>query len=220
MPDSPLQTTALTPSHEAMGARMAPFAGWSMPVEFAGTLTEHAAVRERVGAFDVSHLGTVVVTGSGAAEVIGRSFTCDTSAIAIGGSQYTMCCDEQGGVVDDLIVYRLGEDRWMVMPNAANTAVVVARLRDQAADRGAGTTAVDDQSTEQAVIAIQGPESLPLASTALGVDVEAIPIPTGRRCCPRTSPRARPHTSRRSRCPPPAPAAGRRGRPPPPRRCR
>ncbi len=174
MPDRPLQTTALTPSHEAMGARMAPFAGWSMPVEFAGTLAEHAAVREHVGAFDVSHLGTVVVTGPDAATVIGRSFTCDTSAIAVGGSQYTMCCDERGGVVDDLIVYRLGDDRWMVMPNAANTGAVVARLRDQA-DGDAGATLVDDQSTDQAVIAIQGPEALPLASAALGVDVEAIP---------------------------------------------
>lgn len=173
MPDTPLQTTALTASHEAAGARMAPFAGWSMPVEFAGTLAEHTAVRERVGAFDVSHLGTVLVSGPDAVGVIGRSFSCDSGAIAVGGSQYTMCCDVRGGIVDDLIVYRLGDDRFMVMPNAANTAAVVARLREQAEQLG-GATVVDDQSTEQAVIAIQGPEALPLASAVLGLDVEAI----------------------------------------------
>lgn len=175
MPDTPLQTTALTPSHEAAGARMAPFAGWSMPVEFAGTLAEHTAVRERVGAFDVSHLGTVLVTGLDAAEVIGRSFTCDTGAIRVGGSQYTMCCDPRGGVIDDLIVYRLDEERWMVMPNAANTPAVVGRLREQADRFAPGATVVDDQSTDQAVIAVQGPAALPLASEVLGIDVAAIP---------------------------------------------
>lgn len=175
MPDTPLLTTALTPSHEAAGARMAAFAGWTMPLEFAGTLAEHTAVRQRVGAFDVSHLGTVFVTGQDAAGVIGRSFTCDVGTIRVGGSQYTMCCDVRGGVIDDLIVYRLDEDRWMVMPNAANTAAVVARLRDQAGRFAPGATVVDDQSTDRAVIAIQGPSALPLASDVLGVDVAAIP---------------------------------------------
>ncbi len=174
MPATPLQSTALTSDHEAAGARMAPFAGWAMPLEFAGTLAEHTAVRERVGAFDVSHLGTVFLTGTDATAVIGRSFTCDTGPIEVGGSQYTMCCDTQGGVIDDLIVYRLGHDEWMVVPNAANTAAVVARLRESAEQLAAATT-VNDQSTQHAVVAIQGPESLALASEVLDLDVASIP---------------------------------------------
>ena len=174
MSDTALQTTALTGLHEAAGARMAPFAGWSMPVEFSGTLAEHAAVRERVGVFDVSHLGTVLVTGPDAAEVIGHSFTCDASAVAVGASQYTMCCDEQGGVVDDLIVYRLEDQRWMVVPNAANTAVVVERLQEVARRLGEANE-VEDHSTSRAILAVQGPASLALASEVLGLDMSAIP---------------------------------------------
>lgn len=173
MTDAPLRTTALTAHHEAAGARMAPFAGWSMPVEFAGTLAEHAAVREHVGVFDVSHLGTVFVTGPDAAAVVGGSFTCDVARVDVGASRYTLCCDERGGVVDDLIVYHLAEGEWMVVPNAANTAAVVTRLEGVAADLGGGT-AVDDQSAARAVLAVQGPDALPLASEVLGLDVAGI----------------------------------------------
>lgn len=174
MTDQALQTTVLTSRHEAAGARMAPFAGWTMPVEFAGTLAEHEAVRADVGVFDVSHLGTVIVEGPRATEAVGRSFTGDAGRVTVGASQYTMCCDEQGGVVDDLITYHLEDDRWMVVPNAANTAVVVGRLRDVAAQLGDDTT-VDDRSTHEAIVAIQGPRALALASEVLGFDVSAVP---------------------------------------------
>ena len=156
------------------GARMAPFAGWSMPLEFAGTLAEHQAVREPVGAFDVSHLGTVVVEGPGAAAVIGRSFTCDADAVEVGTSQYTLCCDEQGGVIDDLIVYRLADERWMAMPNAANTAAVVARLHDSVTTLDVAAT-IEDRSVADAILAVQGPGALALATEVLETDVAAIP---------------------------------------------
>lgn len=174
MTEDALQPTALTSRHEAAGARMAPFAGWAMPVEFAGTLAEHEAVRQAVGVFDVSHLGTVLVEGPRAAEVIGRSFTCDTTRVDVGASQYTLCCDERGGVIDDLIVYRLEEQRWMTVPNAANTAAVVARLHDVAAACGDGT-ALEDRSTDEAILAVQGPRALALASQVLGLDVAGVP---------------------------------------------
>ena len=174
MTDTPLQATPLTSRHERAGARMAPFAGWAMPVEFEGTLAEHHAVRDGVGAFDVSHLGTVVVEGDGATAVIGRSFSCDASAVAVGTSQYTMCCDERGGVIDDLIVYHLDDTRWMVVPNAANTPDVVARLEASVAALAVEAT-LEDRSTDDAIIAVQGPDALALASGALDTDVAAIP---------------------------------------------
>ena len=174
MTDADLLATALTSRHEAAGARMAPFAGWAMPVEFAGTLSEHRAVRDGVGVFDVGHLGTVYVEGGQAADVIGHSFTCDAARVAVGDSQYTLCCDDQGGVVDDLIVYHLADDRWLTVPNAANTEAVVQRLRRVAEDLG-GDVGVHDRSTEEAVVAIQGPRALALASEVLGLDVAAVP---------------------------------------------
>jgi aminomethyltransferase len=173
MSEPTLQPTPLTSRHRDAGARMAPFAGWEMPVEFGGTLAEHAAVREDVGVFDVSHLGNVYVQGDAAAEVIGRSFSCDTTRVEVGASTYTLCCDEQGGVIDDLIVYHLAEDRWMAVPNAANTAAVVERLESVAA--AVGGVEVDDRSTQEAIIAVQGPRALDVASDVLGIDVRAVP---------------------------------------------
>lgn len=174
---SQLRPTPLTTRHEAAGAKMAPFAGWSMPLQYAGTVAEHEAVRSAVGVFDVSHLGTVFVTGSDAGAAIAASFTNDPAGLSDGASQYTLCCDERGGIVDDLIVYRLAADRWMTVPNAANTAAVVARLQQQARGRD---VAVSDQSADWAVLAVQGPASLPTLATALsrlgcGLDPADVP---------------------------------------------
>ena len=174
MTDPDLRSTALTTWHEAAGARMAPFAGWAMPVEFSGTLGEHRAVRDGVGIFDVSHLGSVYVDGTNAADVIAHSFTCDATSVAVGASQYTLCCDERGGVLDDLIVYHLDEGRWLTVPNAANTEAVVQRLRRVVADLGVDVS-IDDRSRDEAVLAIQGPQALALASEVLGLDVAAVP---------------------------------------------
>lgn len=163
--DDHLQTTPLTAHHAARGARLAPFAGWSMPLRFEGTLAEHAAVREDVGAFDVSHLGTVWIEGARAAEVVAATFTNDPSRLSDDSSQYTLCCDERGGVVDDLIVYRRHDGLFVAVPNAANTAAVTAALRAEAAARG---VTVRDTSTEWAVLAVQGPRALTVTDEVLG----------------------------------------------------
>jgi aminomethyltransferase len=140
--------------HVAAGAKMADFGGWQMPIEFAGggVVAEHTAVRERVGVFDVSHLGKVVVRGPGAVELVNTTLTNDLGRIGAGQAQYTLCCEESGGVVDDLIAYRRSDQEVLLVPNAANTAEVVARI---AAEAPAGVT-VTDQHTGFGVLAVQG----------------------------------------------------------------
>ncbi|MDK3255894.1 glycine cleavage system aminomethyltransferase GcvT [Blastococcus capsensis] len=159
---SPL-TSPLQDRHLAAGAKFADFGGWSMPIEYAGggVLAEHAAVREGVSVFDVSHLGTGTVRGPGAAEFVNSCLTNDLSRIGPGQAQYTFCCvpdgeEQAGGVVDDLIAYLHGPDDVLLVPNAANAAEVLGRLAD-AAPTG---VAVEDRHTEVAVLAVQGPRSL------------------------------------------------------------
>ena len=154
---SPL-TSPLHDRHVALGAKLADFSGWSMPIEYAGggVLAEHAAVRGAVGLFDVSHLGTATVRGPGAAAFVDRCLTNDLSRIGPAQAQYTLCCDEGGGVVDDLIVYLHGPDDVLLVPNAANAAEVLRRL-SAAAPQGVTVT---DRHTEVAVLAVQGPRSL------------------------------------------------------------
>ena len=127
---SPL-TSPLHDRHVALGAKMADFGGWDMPIEYpgGGVVAEHTAVRERVGVFDVSHLGKASVTGPGAADFVNACLTNDVRRIQPGSAQYTLCCDEAGGVVDDLIVYLKSDDDVFLIPNAANTAEVVRRLQ-------------------------------------------------------------------------------------------
>lgn len=143
--------------HVDLGAKLAAFGGWSMPLEYpSGVVKEHTAVREAVGIFDVSHLGKAVVEGPGAAEFVNRTLTNDLGRIGPGQAQYTLCCDDAtGGVVDDLIAYLYGEDRVLLVPNAANTAEVVRRL---AAEAPEGVT-VTDRHRDFAVLAVQGPRS-------------------------------------------------------------
>ncbi len=143
--------------HVALGAKLAEFGGWDMPLEYAGggVLAEHKAVREGVGLFDVSHLGKALVRGSGAAAFVNSCFTNDLGRIAPGKAQYTLCCDEDGGTVDDLIAYLRSDFEVFLIPNAANTAAVVSRLQ-AAAPPG---VEVVDQHREFAVLAIQGPSS-------------------------------------------------------------
>jgi aminomethyltransferase len=189
--------TPLLDRHLAAGAKLAPFAGWRMPISYEGVLAEHRAVRSGVGVFDVSHLGTVWVTGPAASRAIGRAFTADADAVPDGGSRYALCTDEDGGILDDLIVYRLTEQRWLAVPNAANTGVVVSRLRTAAqevaeeaapqvaiaaaaadpdpAELAVGTALVDDASTAWAIVAVQGPRALALLDGALGIDAASVP---------------------------------------------
>jgi aminomethyltransferase len=155
-----LLTSPLHDRHVAAGAKLADFSGWSMPIEYAGggVLAEHTAVREAVGLFDVSHLGTATVRGPGAAAFVDSCLSNDLSRIGPGQAQYTLCCDESGGVVDDLIVYLHGPDHVLLVPNAANAHEVLRRLAEAAPE---GVT-VTDRHTEIAVLAVQGPHSLPV----------------------------------------------------------
>lgn len=164
-----LRATPLTSHHADAGAKLGPFAGWSMPIRFAGTLEEHAAVRDGVGVFDVSHLGTVFVDGPDAQTVVAASFTNDPARLEDGSSQYTLCCDDRGGIVDDLIVYRRASEAFMAVPNAANTASVVRVLEEAARDRDA---TVRDESVDWAILAVQGPEALGLVDGVLAEDAQ------------------------------------------------
>ena len=158
MPPVSLLTSPLHDRHVAAGAKLADFSGWSMPIEYAGggVLAEHTAVREAVGLFDVSHLGTATVRGPGAAAFVDSCLTNDLSRIGPGRAQYTLCCDESGGVVDDLIVYLHGPDHVLLVPNAANAAEVLRRLSEAAPE----SISVSDRHAEVAVLAVQGPHSL------------------------------------------------------------
>jgi aminomethyltransferase len=143
--------------HVALGAKFAAFSGWEMPLEYAGggVLKEHTAVREGAGVFDVSHLGKARVRGAGAADFVNASLTNDLGRIAAGQAQYTLCCAENGGVVDDLIAYLIADDEVFLIPNAANTAEVVRRLAAAAPE---GVT-VTNEHQQYAVLAVQGPRS-------------------------------------------------------------
>lgn len=163
-----LQRSPLHDRHEALGAKFAEFGGWEMPLEYpTGVVKEHTGVREGVGLFDVSHLGTVVVRGDGAYELVQACLSNDLTKISTGRAQYTLCLDDAtGGIVDDLIVYLLDDDHLLLIPNAANSAEVVARLRAQAP---AGVEIVDHHA-DYAILAVQGPSSDEVL-TAVGLPV-------------------------------------------------
>ncbi len=157
VPSGALSRSPLHDRHLALGAKLAEFGGWEMPLEYpTGVLKEHAAVREGVGVFDVSHLGKVRVTGPGAADLVDATLTNDLGRIGPGQAQYTLCCDDAtGGVVDDLIAYLVADDDVLLVPNAANSAEVARRLTDAAPE---GVSVVD-QHHDHAVLAVQGPLS-------------------------------------------------------------
>jgi len=164
-----MKTSPLNHKHLELNAKMADFGGWMMPIEYpgAGVLAEHAAVRERVGIFDVSHLGKASVTGVGALEFLNRCLTNDLTKIADGSAQYTLLCTPEGGVIDDLIAYRNSQSDFFLVPNASNTTDVVAVLQKQAP---AGIT-VTNLHNEYAVLAVQGPLA-PKVLEALGVNTD------------------------------------------------
>ncbi|MEZ0381454.1 MULTISPECIES: glycine cleavage system aminomethyltransferase GcvT [Mycobacteriaceae] len=152
---SELQHGPLEDRHRELGASFAEFGGWLMPVSYAGTVAEHNATRSTVGLFDVSHLGKATVRGPGAAAFVNATLTNDLTRIGPGKAQYTLCCNESGGVVDDLIAYYIADDEIFLVPNAANTAAVVAALTEAAP---AGVT-ITDEHRSRAVLAVQGPRS-------------------------------------------------------------
>jgi aminomethyltransferase len=164
-----MKSSPLNDKHLALNAKMADFGGWMMPIEYpgAGVLAEHAAVRERVGLFDVSHLGKASVVGQGALDFLNQCLTNDLNKIQNGSAQYTLLCTPSGGVVDDLIAYRNSADDFFLVPNASNTTDVVKVLKEQAP---AGI-AVTNLHNDFAVLAIQGPLA-PQVLTQLGIKTD------------------------------------------------
>lgn len=151
-----LRQTPLHSRHTDLGAKMADFGGWDMPIEYAGTVAEHTAVREDVGVFDVSHMGYTEVTGPGAIAWLNTVVANDLDRVGAGQAQYNLLCDESGGVIDDLIVYRIDDDHAFIVPNASNSDAVVAALT--AASAGSGVT-VEDKREDYGILAVQGPRS-------------------------------------------------------------
>jgi aminomethyltransferase len=149
-----LRQTPLHSRHTALGAKMADFGGWDMPIEYAGTVAEHTAVREDVGVFDVSHMGYTEVSGPGAIAWLNSVVANDLDRVGPGQAQYNLLCDESGGVIDDLIVYRIDDDHAFIVPNASNSDAVVAAL--SAAAAGSGVT-VADKREDYGILAVQGP---------------------------------------------------------------
>ena len=162
-----LKTTPLHSRHLAAGAKTADFGGWDMPIEYAGVVAEHTAVRTSVGVFDVSHMGKLAVHGPAAVDFLNSLLANDLDRIQDGQAQYSMLCNEAGGVIDDLIVYRWSDDGVFVIPNAANASSVVAVL---GAAAPAGIT-IDDQHLTHGIIAVQGPRSAEVLA-ALGLPVD------------------------------------------------
>ena len=148
--------TPLYDRHVAAGARMVPFAGWEMPVQYEGVIPEHRAVRTDCGVFDVSHMGELEVEGMHAFDLLQGLLSNDLRKVEVGGAQYTLLTNERGGVVDDLIAYRLEEYRWLLIVNASGRDTDYAWIKEREV-RGSD---VRDVSDEYALLAVQGPRSL------------------------------------------------------------
>jgi glycine cleavage system T protein (aminomethyltransferase) len=164
------QHTALYDRHRGLGARVVDFAGWDMPVSYRGALDEHRAVRERCGLFDVSHMGEVEVRGRDAAAWCDRLTVNDVTRLQDGEAQYSVLCDERGGVIDDLIVSRLAADRFLLVVNASNAPIDLGWMREHASP---GVELVD-RSAETGLLALQGPRAVAVLSRLGATDLESM----------------------------------------------
>lgn len=162
MADEKLSRTPLYAEHVRLGAKLVPFAGWEMPIQYKGIAAEHTTVRERVGLFDVSHMGELHVTGPGALAAVDSLITNDLSKAENGQAVYTCCCNAAGNVLDDLIVYRRADDDVLVVCNASNRPKISAHFREALS----GRAQFRDESDDTALIAVQGPRALELLRLA------------------------------------------------------
>jgi aminomethyltransferase len=169
--DAAIHQTPLRDRHEALGAKLIEFGGWMMPVQYAGILEEHRAVRERAGLFDLSHMGELFVAGEEAGAALAYALITNPPALREGRAHYSMICAPDGGVVDDLIVYRLGPERYLVVANASNAQIVSDEL---AARLGGFRALLDDRSLATALCAIQGPRSVEIFAPLTDVDLAAL----------------------------------------------
>lgn len=171
MSDTPdLKTTPLTSWHREHGGKMVPFAGFEMPVQYEGVLAEHLCVRERVGLFDITHMGEIFVSGPEADSWLDGLTTNRVTGAKVGKVVYTAMCREDGGVLDDMLVYRLGDTEWLVVCNAANHAKIAGWLAENLPAAG---IELHDQSDEVAMIAVQGPDSRKLVKRLAGLADQA-----------------------------------------------
>jgi aminomethyltransferase len=170
---SDLRRTPLHEEHVALGARLVPFAGYEMPVQYDSILAEHRAVRGGAGLFDLSHMGEVEVRGEEAVAFLRYALVSDPGALSVGQAQYSMMCQDDGGILDDLIIYRLDEGRLWIVCNASNRTTVVEQLV-RLLERGDFGAEVADRSDRIALIAPQGPRSAELVSGLTDVDLDAI----------------------------------------------
>jgi aminomethyltransferase len=169
--DDLVRTTPLVERHRALGAKLIDFAGWLMPVQYSGIIEEHKAVRERAGLFDLSHMGELFVEGPEAGAALARALVSDPPALAVGRAHYSMITAPDGGILDDLIVYRLAEERFLVVANAANAQLV----SDLLVERSSGLKAIlDDRSLATALVAVQGPRSVDIVGPMTDVDLTAL----------------------------------------------
>lgn len=168
----PLKRTPLYEEHKAAGARLVPFAGWEMPVQYSGIVDEHNAVRNAVGLFDVSHMGEIMVEGPRALALVGSLVTNDVENLVDGQARYTVCCNERGTILDDLIVYRIAADKVLIVCNASNREKIFAHVKNTIGDR----VKVTDVSDETALIAVQGPKTNELLKLA-GAEGRVLELP-------------------------------------------
>ncbi|MFE2673573.1 glycine cleavage system aminomethyltransferase GcvT [Streptomyces hygroscopicus] len=163
--------TALDARHRALGATMTDFAGWDMPLRYGSERDEHTAVRTRAGLFDLSHMGEISLTGPQAGQALDHALVGHLSALAVGRARYTMICDDEGGILDDLIVYRLGDEEFLVVANAANAQVVLDALTERA---GGFEASVRDDRDAYALIAVQGPEAQGILGSLTDADLTGL----------------------------------------------
>ena len=167
-----LRRTPLHAAHEALGARLVPYAGYEMPVQYASIIEEHRTVRSAVGLFDLSHMGELLVTGPEALAFARYAVVSDPGALEPGQAQYSMLCAEDGGIIDDVIVYRTDEG-YLIVCNAANHDAVVAHL-GELRERGDFDATVEDRSERTALIAPQGPRAAELLGTLTDLDLSSL----------------------------------------------
>jgi len=169
--------TPLYDEHVRLGAKMVPFAGWLMPVQYTSIVAEHQAVRNDVGMFDISHMGQLLVDGAAAGDWLNTMLTNNINKLDVGMGQYTFLLNERGGIIDDLIVYRIGEQKFLLIVNAARTEADFAWLQKHlpavaAAVSAANTVQIDNRSANFGGVAIQGPRVVELFRAVFGEDVQ------------------------------------------------
>lgn len=169
-----LKKTALNEEHRKIGGKMVDFGGWDLPVQYSGLMAEHTAVRTACGIFDVSHMGEIMVEGPGSLEFVNFLTTNDASVLAVEQAQYSAFCNEAGGIVDDLVVYRLGSEKFFLVVNASNTDKDFTHIQNALKNYSGNKPSVKNLSSEYSQIAIQGPKAESILQKLTETDLKTI----------------------------------------------